>query len=103
MKSVFNADTGCRFQFDDETTTGMHEIKAHRKLLAALSPVFANMFNSERESKMEPIPITDVAFEDFQAFLNYFYKAEVQLNAQNVGAIFRLAYTYHIEDQSIMC
>lgn len=104
MKSVFNADsTDCRFQFDDETTTGMHKIKAHRKLLAALSPVFAGMFNSDWAGKLEAIPITDVAYEDFHAFLNYFYKAEVQLNTQNVGAIFRLAYKYHIEDLMGSC
>lgn len=90
-----NAD--CRFQFIDESTAEVKEYAAHQKVLAAVSPVFRVMFNSNWNNSKNPIAIKDVTYELFTAFMDYFYKNEVELTSENAFGILQLADKYDVE------
>lgn len=65
-------------------------------LLSALSPVFATMFNADWDSKQ--ISIVDTTFEDFETFLAYFYKGDVELTTDNINEIVYMAHKYQDDD-----
>lgn len=93
----------CIFETRDEATNNIRKFTAHRKLLAAVSPVFARMFNRNPKNESAAIKIDDASPEDFRAFLGYIYKGKVTLFANNVDPIFHLAHKYDIGDLVISC
>lgn len=104
IKSAYGLDsTDCCFQFGDKTSDDIVEIKAHRKLLSALSPVFATMFSGTWNKSSKVISIEDVTADDFETFLCYFYNGKVRLNTDNVYVIFYLAHKYNIEEVMASC
>lgn len=102
---VFGPDsTDCSFQFvADIATTQISEIKTHRKLLSALSPVFATMFAGSCNGFNQPIPIVDVSFDTFRTFLAYFYSGEITVNTKNINEMMYLAHKYTVEDVVASC
>lgn len=107
ISHVFDSrSTDCCFQFINDETHELTEIVAHRRLLAALSPVFAAMFGEAwcgDGVKTPTITIDDAAPEAFQVFLDYFYKGAIELSADNVDVCYYLAHKYDINDLQCSC
>lgn len=105
FEHVFGPDsTDCCFQFPtNDATSATNELKCHRKLLSALSPVFATMFNADWAESSKVVSIVDASFEDFETFLAYFYKEKIELSTDNVNEIFYLAHKYEVNDLSEGC
>lgn len=87
----------------NDTTIAPNEIKCHRKLLSALSPVFANIALTLCADISKVVFIVDESFEDFGTFLAYFYKGEVKLNNNNIDKVYYLAHAYEVDDLSEEC
>lgn len=101
---VFAMDTAdCCFQFVDTTTNTVSELKAHKQVLAAVSTVFAAMFNGLWIENIGPITIEDASIETFENFLGYFYKDQVTLTVNNVAATLNLAQKYDLPDLVKCC
>lgn len=104
IETAFGPDSvDCCFKFHDISSNAFKEIKAHRKVLAALSSVFATTFNGNWDNNPNPIIIVDASFEDFETFVTYFYKATIQLTSRNVNQILRLAHKYDVNDLMVRC
>lgn len=82
---------------------GKVEIKAHRKILSAFSSVFATMFSGNWATNVDPITITDAPIEHFRAFLDFFYKGQIKLSAENVMSILYLAHKYDVQELVSTC
>lgn len=75
----------------------MKEIKAHKFVLAARSPVFKKMFEIDMQEKSSSeIKITDVEFETLVAFLEYVYSDKFTSKVNN-GVMLYLADKYDLE------
>lgn len=105
IASFCGADsTDCCFRFRTEGATNeVKQIKAHRKLLSTLSPVFEAMFSGSWDNDSNAIPIVDASFESFYTFMEYFYKGEVKLNADNINEMLYLAQKYDVQDVVASC
>lgn len=88
----------CCFEIRDEATNGAKTFSAHRKLLSALSPVFAAMFNGAWNENSNAIVIVDATPEAFGQFLDFFYKGEIVLDTNNFNELFYLAHKYDVDD-----
>ena len=56
------------------------ELKAHKAILTARSPVFAAMFEHDCKEKQESkVEIIDFSFEAFKELLKFVYTGQVQL------------------------
>lgn len=101
---MFAMDTAdCCFQFVDATTNTVSELKAHKQVLAAVSTVFAAMFNGSWMENTSPITIEDASIETFENWLGYFYKDQVTLTVNNVAATLNLAQKYDLQDLVQSC
>lgn len=104
IEYAFGADSvDCTFQFVDETTNETKEYSAHRKLLSAVSPVFAAMFSDNWNKSTDPIVIEDATYETFTAFIKCFYEAKMTLTADNVAEMLRLADKYDAAELANSC
>lgn len=104
--SLFQADSAdCQFFFPGASINDDNKvsIKAHRKLLAALSPIFSTMFNERWSHNSNGIVIKDATAVDFGTFMDYFYKGTIKLRDYNVEAIFYLAHKYRVDVLRISC
>lgn len=86
----------CRFRFVDDITHDEQLFPAHQKVLAAISPVFRVMFDSNWNAGDKPIDIEDVSFELFATFMDYFYDSGITLTAENAVGILHLADKYDV-------
>lgn len=77
-------------------------LRAHKKLLSMMSPVFEAMF-SDKWNTRDRIIIDDVSYAAFKEFLQVFYKNEVEITEQNVGELLHLADKYNIEELVPSC
>lgn len=99
FQRLFDADSAdCRFQFIDEASSKTEEIPVHRKVLGALSPVFAAMFNGSWDENANAIVIKDASFELFEEFIKYFYQDTIELTVENVSSLLVLADKYDVKD-----
>lgn len=104
--NLFQVDAAdCRFLFPDPSADEIDKksIKAHRKLLGALSPVFSTMFNEHWSHNADGIVIEDATADDFGTFLDYFYKGTTELGDHNIDAIFYLAHKYGVGELQASC
>lgn len=107
IKRIFTKDTAdIWFYFPvDESHQAKKlkgEIGAHKMLLSAFSPVFADTFRGWKKSTNVEI-INDVSFDAFNAFIQYFYANKVTITVDNVGEILSLAKKYEIPDLVSSC
>jgi len=71
------------------------EIKAHKLILSARSPVFAAMFRSDLKKKvMDRIDLPDVSPDIFNEFLHFIYTDRVELTESNVTPLLAAADNY---------
>lgn len=72
-------------------------IPAHKNLLAANSDVFERMFCGELQEDGDNICVTDTTSTVFKEFLQFFYRSEVKLTADNIADILHLGHKYNVE------
>ena len=73
LTSTTNHLTDCTLVVDER------EIRAHKAILAARSPVFAAMFEHDCKEKQDSsVEITDMSGEVLEALLRYIYTGQVQ-------------------------
>ncbi len=66
-------------------SAGNRKIKAHRAVLASASPYFYAMFTGDlSESRQEMIVLKEIDPKALELLVEYCYKAEVQVNEENV-------------------
>lgn len=95
---TYNKDNvDCLFHFIDEPTSEVKEFAAHRKVLAAHSPVFEVMFGSTWNDAVNPICIEDATYETFATFMEYFYETSITLTIENAAGILHLADKYDVK------
>lgn len=101
--SFDNGPADCSFIFPCETAAYIKKMLVHRRVLAALSPVFAAKFNVDWSDGSSGVLITDTTFDSFELLMRHFYQGTVALNANNVVKVWRLAQTYWVEDLLSSC
>jgi len=80
------------------------EIKAHKLILAARSPVFAAMFLSNMMEKiLERIEIPEIDPDVFNALLRYIYTAQVQVTEDNAEPLLAAADKYLLPSLKFKC
>lgn len=81
------------------------EIRAHRCVLAARSPVFLAMMTHETKEKISGVvEIPDVEKSIFSDFLNYLYTGSVEkLTVENVVKLYTTADKYQVDDLKEIC
>jgi len=71
------------------------EVKAHKLILSARSPVFAAMFRSDmKEKEMDQIDIPDISPVVFNELLRFIYTDRVQLTEDNAEPLLAAANQY---------
>lgn len=78
------------------------EIRAHRSILAALSPKYKAQFYGSNPDQGE-IQIPDVSAAAFQEFLQFFYKESVNLTMGNIASVLDLAQQSLVEGSIEIC
>lgn len=78
------------------------KIPANKAILAALSPVFRNMFFGASK-EVDDVKIIDADVESFKEFLQFFYLNEVTISMENIETIIRLANEYDIIEYVKSC
>lgn len=73
------------------------KVLAHKKVLAASSPVFEAMFNDAFKA-INVVKIDDVSLGAFREFLQIFQNDEVNLTVENLEEVMKLVVKYHVED-----
>jgi len=80
------------------------EIKAHKAILSARSPVFAAMFNSDMKEKgLERVNISDISPDNFNEFLRFIYTDRVQLTEGNAEHLLAAADKYLLPSLKWKC
>ena len=80
------------------------EIKAHKTVLSARSPVFAAMFHSNMKEKgMSRIDIPDVSQDIFNALLHFMYTDRVQLTETSAELLLAAADKYLLASLKSKC
>ncbi len=70
---------------DVTVSAGNRKIRAHRAVLASASPYFYAMFTGDlSESRQEIIVLKEIDPKALELLIEYCYKAEVQVNEENV-------------------
>ncbi|XP_031639222.1 BTB/POZ domain-containing protein 9-like [Contarinia nasturtii] len=77
-------------------------VPAHKILLQKGCDAFRAMFNGSWKEKNE-VRIVDTPASAFKEFLQFFYKVEVVLTKENVGAVMNLAKQYVMDECVTMC
>lgn len=104
VQHVFGADSAdCTFQFINETTKETKQYSAHRKVLSAISSVFATMFSQNWNKNAAPIVIKDATYDSFVAFMTYFYESTMTISTDNVAEILYLADEYDVPELANSC
>lgn len=88
---------------DFTITCGSKELKAHRSILAAASPVFQAMISSDMvEGRTLSLVMTDADERDVLALLRFIYTGELG-DDTNYCAVLRLADKYNVETLIQLC
>ena len=80
------------------------QLRAHKLILTARSPVFAAMFRSDMEEKQTNcVDIRDISFHVFRQLLNYIYTGKV-VDIKNIaGELLAAADKYDLQSLKMMC
>lgn len=84
---------------------GKQEIKAHKVVLAARSPVFRKMFATNmKESKSNEVVISDISYDTFEEMLFFIYSGKVTSDFPTlVMDLFAASHKYQVEDLKKLC
>lgn len=95
--------------YDDRDETGditfivdSEEIRAHRCILAALSPKYKVQFFGPQPDK-DQVEVEGVTTAAFKEFLQFFYLGEVVLTVDNIGIVISLAQQSLVNEFLIVC
>lgn len=105
FNEVFGADSAnFTFKFVDSAAdiSDPPVLKVHKKVLAAISPVFSTLFKGQWK-KINAIAITDASYAAFECFMQYFYKDRIEVSQANVVDVLHLAYKYEVTDLAFNC
>ncbi|XP_049302781.1 kelch-like protein 17 isoform X3 [Bactrocera dorsalis] len=72
-------------------------VPAHRLILAAASPYFENLFNSDQGNNPD-IEINDIDSDIFKGLITFCYTGEALITVNNVGAMLKAAVILQLED-----
>ncbi|XP_039967837.1 kelch-like protein 1 [Bactrocera tryoni] len=81
------------FKFTNSTAV----IPAHRLILAAASPYFENIFNSEQGNN-SVIEINDIDSDIFERLIAFCYTGQTLITVNNVGAMVKAAIVLQLDD-----
>lgn len=87
---------------DVEFHVGSEVIRAHRSVLAALSPKYEAQFYGKLSEK-GPISVKDVSPAAFKEFLQFFYTEEVKLTIDNIEDVLNLSRQSLVYDLVTQC
>lgn len=85
------------FIFQSKKNEEIEKVPAHKNILSAISPVFDAMFYGPHKQDGD-IEIVDAAPEAFKEFLQFFYRSQVKLTAENVPGVMDLCKRYLLDD-----
>lgn len=92
---VFSSDaTDVTFLFRGNENE-INPIRAHKKYLSGVSPVFEAMFNGNWIEK-DSVTVEDVDYDVFSEFIRYIYGGEIEIHEGNVVDLLNLAKKYLI-------
>jgi len=77
------------------------EVKGHKAILSAFSPVFKSMFYGPLKETRDVIPIEQTTFEAFEIFMDYIYQKDINWSTMTVLKMFdivNLAERYQMPD-----
>jgi len=76
----------------------------HKIILALQSKYFdAKLYPSNQSNVSGSITVEDVCRDDFQYFLSFIYRGEIELNYQNIAGVVRAADVLHVNELKKMC
>lgn len=94
LLNLFTVDTAdIEFQFPKEAT---NQIRAHKKFLAAISPVFQAMFAGNWLEK-DVVKIEDIEFDVFNDFISVLYGGKIEIDPNNIFDLLNLVKKYQID------
>lgn len=80
------------------------EIKAHKIVLAARSPVFDAMFNSTMKENLESrVDIDDFSYDEIQELLRYIYTGKVPKLQEQTNRLLVMSDKYDLAELKTMC
>jgi len=89
---------------------GDEKVNAHRLVLAASSPIFEVMLYEQKEGGPDPllstpfeVKISGCDAKTFNAMLQCIYTDEVEVNADNIQALMKIAKKYQVDKLSALC
>ncbi|XP_049306547.1 kelch-like protein 20 [Bactrocera dorsalis] len=77
-------------------------VPAHRLILAAASPYFENLFNSD-QSNNPVIEINDIDSDTFERLITFCYTGQTLVTVNNVGAMLKAAIVLKLDDAITSC
>ena len=96
------SSVGNKLFTDIEFHVGGQVIPAHKVVVAARSPVFAAMFQSDmEESRTNQVKISDIEPTVFRDFLYFLYTG--RLNSANIHDLYMAADKYQVETLKSLC
>jgi len=100
FENLFTSQTGSDICFNIQG----QEIKAHKTILSARSPVFSAMFNSDMKEKgLERVDLPEITPDIFNALLRFIYTDRVKLTDGNVEPLLALANQYLLPSLKSKC
>lgn len=99
LEKLYKSEKGADvvFVLKSKLYDGEFKVCAHKAILAASSLVFDRMFYGDLKEGAE-VKITDVSYEGFCEFLQFFYLAEIELTEENKWDVFKMVDKYDIQD-----
>lgn len=104
LAKLYKSDKGADVEFvlKSKLSGGEARVPAHKAILAASSPVFDRMFFGALKEGAE-VKVTDVSFEAFCEFLQFFYVDEMELSETNIYAVFKMVDKYDVHGSLSVC
>lgn len=101
LESLVNDDKFCDINFICEDK----ELKAHKVILAAYSPVFWEMFENDtnKVSSNKQIVVADVSFKALKEMKNFIYTGEIENIQETIYDLMVLANKYAISCLKVLC
>lgn len=92
---TMNSLYGDKATADIKFVFGIREINAHKCILAKASSVFFQQFY-QTDEKRSTMNIDGIDIADFETFLTFFYRDEIELTGERVAGIMHLMKTYEV-------